>query len=104
MPTETIDLSKQEYEFHGLAQRENLYSNYYFTGVSKVVIYVTNNHSNKTLNVYFKQERWGANTTVCKRSISAKNFEKWSVDVDSNTKYYLRFDAPCDFEGYIIKG
>lgn len=103
LPTDTWDLSKNtKYNFSGKANTETLYTNYLFTGVSKVKIHV-NNTSSSTLKVELKKDKSGLNTVTSSKKIEGNNYIEWTVNVDSSSKYYIRFVAPCNFNGYIEK-
>lgn len=102
-PDKTWNLStKGKYNFSGWTGSGSLYSNYLFTGVSKVDIYV-NNLSSSRITVELKKDVTGFNPISSIKTISGNNDQKWSVDIDSSSKYYLRFTGGGDFDGYIVK-
>ena len=92
-----------QYDFHGEAYAQDLYTNYLFTGVSKVKIHVKNNHS-KRLKVQLKEKKAGINPVVSTQYVEANNSATYTVSVNSSKKYYIRFVHECVFEGYIKKG
>ncbi len=103
LPTSIWNISqKGRYNFGGQADKSTLYSNYLFTGVSKVRIRV-NNNSGKTLTVELKKDKSGLNTVTSYKRIKANSYAVWTVDIDSSAKYYLRFAAESNFSGYIEK-
>lgn len=89
------------YWFSGYANQSDLYSNYYFTGASKVEIYVENQHATKELTVKLLKQQTGVDFSVSTEKIPAGEYKKWSVSIDSSRNYILKFYAPSDFEGYI---
>lgn len=89
------------YWFSGRANQSDLYSNYYFTGASKVEIYVDNLHATKDLTVKLLKQQSGVDFAVSTEKISAGEYKKWSVTIDSSKNYILKFYAPSSFEGYI---
>ncbi|MBQ8763430.1 MAG: hypothetical protein IJZ07_04945 [Clostridia bacterium] len=98
------DLSNEQYNFSGSAEMSNLYSNYLFTDVSKVRIYVKNNHSTETLKVkLLKQTAFDIDWSVSTENIAANGYRTWDVTLDEDSTYMLKFYAPSDFEGYIMK-
>ncbi len=102
-PTNVWNLNtKGKYNFSGWTGSGSLYSNYLFTGVSKVDIYV-NNLSSSRITVELKKNTVGINPISSIKTISGKNDQKWSVDINSSSEYYLRFTGGGDFEGYIVK-
>ncbi len=103
LPANVWDFSeKGRYNFGGKAGMETLYSNFLFTGASKVKIYVKNYHK-ETLTVELKKNKSGINTVTSHKKIKGNNYDIWTVDLDSSAKYYLRFVFPSDFSGYIEK-
>lgn len=96
--------TKGKYEFKGSANYDNLYSNYYFTGVSreKIVVY---NYRSSTLTVTVLKKGI-FNTTVQTNQVAGNttsNPAVFYVNLDSSKKYILNFDAPSNFSGYIQK-
>lgn len=94
--------SDGKYSGSGLAGTSDLYSNYYFTGVTKMKISVTNNSSKNKLKV--KVFKKGAIFSSSSVTVPASGTTTWTISTDSSTKYYLEFLAPCDFSWYIKKG
>lgn len=101
-PTERWNLAnKGQYDFSGSAGHSTLFSNYLFTGKNKVTIYVENNHPTATLTVKLRDLKSWFNFSVWSENVKpGKSVEK-SVDVDSSKDYFLQFEAPSRFSGYI---
>lgn len=89
------------YWFSGYANQSDLYSNYYFTGASRVEIYVKNQHATKELTVKLLKQQTGVDFSVSTEKIPAGEYKTWSVSIDSSKNYILKFYAPSNFEGYI---
>lgn len=94
-PKSDYNLAKKGiYRGYGEAVGIDLYSNYYFTGVSRMRFHIYNYGDEKfTVNVYkkgniFCQKRW----EVTGHSTSIK-----LMDTESNSRYYIIFDSPCSF-------
>lgn len=93
--------TKGQYNFSGyIGGPGALYSNYFFTGASKVEIYVKNEGSAMIITE-LKKEKNGFNTIASTKTISAGNYQTWSVDTNSSDKYYLRFTYGGEFSGHI---
>lgn len=77
-----------------------MYSDYLFTGTTRVRIRV-NNYSDEQLAVkLFEKSAWFFCET--KAYIPADGITIWKYSgLESNKKYYLQFYAPSDFSGYI---
>lgn len=105
-PTEVWDLDiNGKYTGSGKANSSNLYSNYNFTGVKKFKIQVKNRSSKNNLKVKVLKsiDNW-PDQTVSKADIPKKGTTTWNVSVDKSAKYYIKFEAPCDFSWSIQKG
>lgn len=89
------------YTFSGWNSSDPLYSNYKFTGVSKVRISVTNNHSS-SVTVKLLKEQPGIDFSVSTETIKAGQNKLWTANMDSSRYYILRFSSPSNFEGFII--
>lgn len=86
--------------FSGVASGSTLYSNYYFIGKPEARIQIKNNHASKDLKV-----------RVYKKNALYPTWERvvysgWTVNahilnLDSNGLYYIKFDAPSNFTGYV---
>lgn len=103
VPTNTLDLSTYgTYEFSGYAQSNApLYTLYNFTGKDSYDVYVNNLGQNYTITVKLYK-----NTLIdySVRSFNVSPGHNTTVTIDdlsSGSKYYLRFSAPCYFEGSI---
>ena len=101
-PTNIWNLStKGQYEFYGDANVSELYTNYLLTGASSVKISVTNNDVN-TLKI--KLYKNGSLFSTSSVNIPAHGTTSWTVNgLSSSSNYYIKFYAPCHFEGYIKK-
>lgn len=102
-PRETWNLAtKGRYNFSGKAVGSDLYTDYLFTGVDYVRIWVTN-HSNKKLlvKVFEKGTLWGFNY-VSSVECEPNNNTVWRISsLSKSKKYYIQFYAPSEFSGYI---
>ncbi|MFP3511007.1 hypothetical protein SB775_15350 [Peribacillus sp. SIMBA_075] len=85
--------------FSGSAQGSNLYTNKYFTGKSQVKVSVKNNHSSKlTLKMYKNTSIF----TVWSYTLSSgSTLTAFPSDLDKNGLYYIKFEAPSNFSGYV---
>lgn len=97
---DTIDLNNEKMPFSGKADISSLYTNNHFTGKESVYYSITNNHTSKTLTV--KRHRKGSlfaseTITVAPGKTVTGNFNS----LNKSGRYYLKFSAPCDFEGYV---
>ena len=104
LPTKVWNLkTKGRYNFSGHTESNTLYTNYLFTGVSKVVIYVKNNLSDENVKFQLKKDVSGINSTVSTNYVDKGkgSYTKTTVKVDAKCYYYIRFPATCNFSGYI---
>lgn len=103
-PSKAWDWSEGKYEFHGEAYSDDLFTNYYFTGCTKVRIVVTNLHSEVDLTVKLLKSQFGVDWSVSTKEVTAGEEQSWTVsNLDSSAKYMIKFYNPCHFEGYIEK-
>jgi hypothetical protein len=94
--------TKGKYSFSGSAKNNGLYTNYYFTGVDKVKIYVKNNGSSNFIVDFCKKNL--LNTTVDERTVYKNGYTTYTISsLSKSKKYFLYFVPPCSFEGYIVK-
>ncbi len=100
-PGTAWDFSEGAYFFSGVANISDLYSNYYFTGISRVKIYVKNSHASKTLTVKLLKQQKGVDFAVSEEKIEHGEYKEWTVSLDSSKIYILKFYAPSDFYGSI---
>lgn len=102
-PTSTWDLSKDgRYSFSGyLNSVRSLYTNYLLTGKSSVKIYV--NNLDHQYSVKFKVMRKDLifDNQIGSYSVAAGSSGVVTVSLDSSSNYYIEFQGPCDFSGYI---
>lgn len=101
-PTETWNLSsKGTYYGSGNATTVNLFSNYMYTGASKLKVMV-NNLGNQDLTV----EIYRSDDIVCyyRYVIPAKEGHIFSMNSNSSKKYYFKFIRPCKFDWWVKAG
>lgn len=101
-PTKTWNLSKKgTYKGSGSAKGTSLYSNYYFTGVSKMKFTVNNTGSSDiTVNIYRKDGFF----SYYRIKVEAYSTAIWNMNTDSQKKYEVKFSAPCKFNYSVAKG
>lgn len=92
--------TKGRYNFHGTNIMDTLYSNYMFTGVTRVRIYI-NNTGNKDIVVRLLKSQTGIDFATTKNTVEAGESLTWTAKVESNQKYILRFERGTTFSGYI---
>ncbi len=105
-PSSTWNWSNGSYSFHGAADSNNLYTNYKFTGMTKVSITVNNTSGKYDLEVRVKSVEawWKPDKTVSTAVIPHNGTCTWEIsNLDSSKKYYIIFYAPCRFTGSITK-
>lgn len=97
------NLAKQgRYEFHGNSLMEPLYSNYYFTGVSAVTIYVKNLDDEEQLDIKLLKSQIGIDWSVYDLHVTPRGTAECRVTgLDPSRNYILKFYPTCVFEGYI---
>lgn len=102
-PKEEWNLAtKGRYNFSGYATVENLYTNYYFTGVSKVRIHVENKGSG-TMTIKLLKKAF-INSEIHSTDLSKSSSTTYTVSsLDSSKKYMILFQATGNFSGYIEK-
>lgn len=94
--------TKGRYNFSGYATVENLYTNYYFTGVTRVKIHVKNSGSGTMTVILLKKAL--INSEIHSTNISKGEGPTYYVNgLSSSKKYMLLFQASGDFSGYIEK-
>lgn len=100
-PTSSWNLiDNGRYDFSGSANGSaSIYTLYYFTGASNVHLYVCNDYSS-SLHVYVKNQNFPHNT-IDSFYVSSGTGVNRQLSVSSNTKFYLQFDAPNSFHGYV---
>ena len=100
-PSSTVNISDGSMmNFSGTAQISDLYLNNMFTGASKVEFYF-HNYSDKTLTINLKKR--GVLDSTVDTFTCRPNNECWIFDqfLNSSEKYYLVFNAPCEFDGWL---
>jgi hypothetical protein len=105
VPTSTWNLSTAgQYNLYGKASVSNLFTNYLFTGVSSARISCVNRSTTTSLKVRLMRDDPFVDTSVSTVTIPKNGTTTWTVTALSSTrKYYVKFEAPCDFTGYIRK-
>jgi hypothetical protein len=85
------------YDFNGLAQVSDLYTNYFLTGKSSMALTVINDSKENSLKfAVFKK----GGKKIKTYTVSANSEYHCTVNgLDPSVKYYIRFYAPCDFHG-----
>lgn len=99
-PTNIYDFTyNNKYNFSGEAYRQDLYTNYLFTGKTMYSVVVTNRNPNNLLHVaaYKKQSLFDEKL----QEIDITTSGSFVFYADKSDKVYLRFTAPCDFSGNI---
>lgn len=94
--------TKGTYKFHGTNIMDTLYSNYMFTGVTRVRIHIENTGS-KSIMVRLLKSQTGIDFAVTKNTVEAGESLTWTAKVEKNRKYILRFEHGSSFSGYIEK-
>ncbi len=100
-PSSTWNLStKGTYSGGGDAKNTALYSNYNFTGASKMRVKVVNKGDSKiTVNVY-RTDDW---VSYYRKTVDSKTTMYFDMNITSSKKYYLKFSAPCKFDCTVSK-
>ncbi len=94
--------TKGRYEFHGNSFMQPLYSNYYFTGVSAVTIYVKNLDEEEQLDIKLLKSQLGVDWSVYDLHVTPLGEAECRVTgLDPSRNYILKFYPTCVFEGYI---
>lgn len=104
--TSTMNLKNKQYDFYGTASVSTLYTNYWFTKTSALNISVTNKSTKNNLTVKivkYNTTIFGirADSTVQTVTVPANGTTTWKLSVSSSDKYYIKFIAPSNFEGYV---
>lgn len=100
-PSKTWNLATEgRYNFHGTNVAKPLYSNYMFTGVTRVRIHIENK-GNKSIMVRLLKSQTGIDFATTKNTVEAGESLTWTAKVESNQKYILRFERGTTFSGYI---
>lgn len=100
-PDTAWNWSKGAYHFSGRTMETTLYSNYYFTNASQVRITVTNSMGNTTIKVLKSQI--GIDFAVSSCELQAGQSATWTVALEPDRNYILKFSPMADFEGTIEK-
>ena len=105
VPTSTWNLSTAgQYHFYGKASVSNLFTNYLFTGLSSARISCVNRSTTTSLKVRLMRDDAFVDTSVSTVTILKNGTTTWTVTgLSSTRKYYVKFEAPCDFTGDIRK-
>lgn len=97
-PTNSHNLNNGKMEFSGGAANQDLYTNKFFYGKSnpKIVITATKWY-NTTARVYTQ-----SNQLVTTITVPVGNTKETTLlNVNTTTRFYIRFSAPCYFTGYV---
>lgn len=94
-----VDLTKGRMDFAGVASVSKLYTNSFFTGKSTVNYRITNYIDHKlTVKVYTQYGIFATETIT----VSPKSTLTGTISgLNSSTLYYMTFNAPSDFSGYV---
>lgn len=94
-----VDLNDGKMKFSGEAKRSKLFTNNYFTGKSKVSYSITNYNDNElTVKVYTQYGIFATETI----KVPANTTSTGTIsDLNSSKLYYMTFQAPSDFSGYV---
>lgn len=103
-PTTKKSLAIDSYEGYGYANNSPLYSNYTFTGVSKMRLTVENNSSKNNLVVKVYQCGFLWDSCVSTVTVPKNGETKWTISTEKAEDYYVRFEAPSNFNWKIEKG
>ncbi len=99
-PDGSWNISKSAYSGYGNAEVTDLYSNYYFTGVSKMKFSVSNTGSkNITVNIYRKDKI----VSYYRIKIMPGSTATWTMATNSSKLYLMKFNAPCHFKYTVSK-
>lgn len=101
-PESEWDLSKEgRYSFSGWCHDHYLYTDYLFTGASKVNIKVKN-YSDEKITVKLLEKKTLIDTSASTRTIEAGDTLEWSASsLNSKGYYYLQFSKGSTVSGYI---
>lgn len=105
-PSSTWNLRAKKdgkYKGSGSCNSVDLYSNYKFTGVSKMKISVTNKSKKKNIKVKVYKDKW-LDSCVSTVTIPPNGNTTWAVSTSSSKKYFLRFFKPAEFSWSIKEG
>lgn len=92
------NLNNGKYEFSGEANNSTLYSNHYFTGKSNVEYRLENYSDSKlTVKIYKKNGLTAVETLTMRAHTKGGGM----ITLDKNTEYYLKFQSPSHFYGYV---
>lgn len=96
--------TKGTYKIWGSADYSTLYSEYYFTGVESMDIYVYNESKESTITVSV-YKAGSVDLLRSSKRIAAGKSASWNVGTKSNAQYYIKFSgAPMTFSGTVSNG
>lgn len=97
-PTQSHNLNNGQMNFSGNSANTILYTNKYFYGKSRPKIVIKAVWHDMKAEVYAKGSRSPATTITTKANSTT---ETQLIDVNSSTKFYIKFYNPCYFEGHV---
>lgn len=94
--------------FGGSSAVSALYSEQNTRGLNSATIEITNKKNNAMTAQLYKQEKTSSgeikHTAVATFNSPKNSTMGWSVsNLNSNTNYYMKFNAPSDFVGFILR-
>jgi len=100
-PTTSHNLKNGQMNFSGSSVRSPLYTNKYFTGKSNPTIYVKNHHASASLKIrIYKKNGLTAVYSYTLKPGHSLTAVPQKVN-SSSALYYIKFDAPNNFSGYV---
>lgn len=97
-------LYNSRYDFYGEAKVSDLYTDKCFTGQSQFRVFVMNFKTNETMKVKLMKFTGIGSiaTAVHTQTVYANGGVAYTIyNLDSDAIYFLKFEAPSHFEGYI---
>lgn len=97
-PTQSHNLNNGQMNFHGNSANTILYTNKYFYGKSRPKIVIKAVWHDMKAEVYAKDSNTPVTTITTKSNYTT---ETQLIDVNTSTKFYIKFYNPCYFEGHV---
>lgn len=103
MPTDTWNLvDRGAYNFGGLANVSDLYTEYFLTGKTTMTITVTNDSTSNVLTYGLYRKAAIGSSLVGTREVQPGDNHNWIVsDLVADNKYFIKFFAPSNFHGSV---